>query len=81
MLIETIGWIGSVLIVGVYFLNIQGQLKAEHPYYIWGNLLGGLCFIVNTLAHKAYPSAFVNIIWVLIAVYSLWKSSQKAKKS
>jgi len=70
-LIEALGWIGSVLIVGAYFLNIRGVLAASDARYIWANLVGGLFFIVNTWYHGAYPSALVNVVWVLIALFSL----------
>jgi FtsH-binding integral membrane protein len=73
LLIEILGWIASVLIVGAYFLNIQGRLKAEDSAYIWANLIGGIFFIVNTFYHKAYPSAAVNVIWVIIAVAAILK--------
>ncbi len=77
-LIEGLGWIASVLIVGAYFLNIQGKLRADDPRYVWANLVGGLFFVVNTYYHGAYPSALVNVVWVLIAVASLMKARQKA---
>lgn len=73
ILIEIVGWIGSVLIVGSYLLNIQGKLEAKDVRYIWANLIGGVCFIVNTYAHKAYPSVAVNIIWVLIAIFAIFR--------
>ena len=71
--VETIGWIGAVLIVGAYFLNITGRLKSSSAIYIISNLLGGIFFTVNTLVHHAYPSMIVNIIWVLIAIGALLK--------
>lgn len=73
MLVEIVGWIGSVLIVGSYFLNIQGKLDAKDIRYIWANLVGGFCFIINTYAHQAYPSVAVNIIWVLIALFAIFR--------
>ncbi|NBB29649.1 hypothetical protein [Cellulophaga sp. BC115SP] len=76
ILVEALGWIGSVLIVGAYALNIQGKLRADQPLYIWSNMIGGVFFIVNTVAHKAYPSALVNVVWVAIAVYSILKTKQ-----
>lgn len=79
VLIEILGWIASVLIVGAYFLNIRGRLNAQSPIYIWSNLIGGLFFIINTMYHKAYPSAMVNVVWVVIAVVSLL-SIAKAKR-
>ncbi len=72
-LIEVTGWISSVLIVGAYFLNIQGKLAADDKRYIFANLIGGIGFIINTYFHEAYPSVLVNVIWVIIAVGALLK--------
>jgi hypothetical protein len=69
--IEVIGWIASVLIVGAYFLNIRGKLSAQSMPYILSNAVGGIFFIANTIYHGAYPSALVNVVWVIIAIFSL----------
>ncbi len=74
--IEIMGWIGAVLIVGAYFLNINGRLKSSSPIYIISNLLGGIFFTINTLVHHAYPSMIVNIIWVIIAIGALLKKDK-----
>jgi len=74
--VEIIGWIGAVLIVGSYFLNINGKLKSSSGVYILSNLFGGIFFTINTLVHAAYPSMIVNIIWVLIAVAALFKKDK-----
>ena len=73
IIIEVLGWIGSVLIVGAYFMNIRGNWNASKPMYIWCNLIGGIFFVINTIYHTAYPSAIVNVIWVIIAVAALLK--------
>lgn len=74
--IEIIGWIGAILIVGSYFLNINGKLKSASAVYIFCNLLGGIFFTINTLVHKAYPSMIVNIIWVIIALGALYNRNK-----
>ena len=79
ILIETIGWIGAILILGSYGLNISGKLASSTKLYIWANLIGGLCFLINTYIHKAYPSVAVNGIWILFAINSLLKL-RKAKE-
>ena len=71
--IEVIGWIASVLIVGAYYFNLRGTWKAQSLPYILCNMVGGAFFVANTWWHQAYPSAIVNIIWVLIAVASLFR--------
>lgn len=70
-IVEIVGWIGAVLITGSYFLNIQGKLNAKDKSYIWANAIGGICFIINTYFHQAYPSMAVNIVWVLIAIAAI----------
>jgi DNA integrity scanning protein DisA with diadenylate cyclase activity len=74
--VEIIGWIGAVLIIGAYYLNINGKLKSSSALYILSNLLGGIFFTINTLVHQAYPSMIVNIIWVIIAVAALFKKDK-----
>lgn len=74
--VETIGWIGAVLIVGAYYLNINGKIKSTSAWYITSNLLGGIFFTINTFVHQAYPSMIVNIIWVFIAVAALFKKEK-----
>ena len=76
MLVEILGWIGSVLIVGSYALNITGRLAATSKLYVLANILGGLFFVVNTYFHQAYPSMFVNIVWVIIAIVMLSKKDK-----
>lgn len=41
------------------------------PVFHWLNISGALGLIVHTLYNAAYPSAFVNVIWVGVAIYSL----------
>ena len=75
-LVEILGWMGSVLMVGSYALNITGRLAATHKLYVLANILGGLFFVVNTYFHQAYPSMFVNIVWVIIAIVMLNKKDK-----
>ena len=77
-LIEIIGWVGAVLIVGAYFFNINGKLKSSSVVYILSNLFGGIFFTINTYVHQAFPSMIVNIIWVIIAIAALLKKDKPA---
>ena len=77
MSVEIMGWIGSLLIVGSYALNITGKLEANNKWYVWANIIGGFLFIINTYFHQAYPSMFVNIVWVIIAFVMIFKNKRK----
>lgn len=71
MAIDLIGWIGSVMVVLAYGLNIWNKLASDSVPYFLLNIVGSGCLIVNTIFHHAIPSAVVNIIWVGIAVVAL----------
>ena len=77
--IEIIGWIGAILIIGSYYLNINGKLNSRSLIYILSNLLGGIFFTINTLVHQAYPSMIVNIIWIFIALAALFKKKKSSR--
>ena len=77
LIVEIMGWIGSILIVGSYALNITGRLAATSKLYVLANIIGGIFFVVNTYFHQAYPSMFVNIVWVIIAILMLNKKDRQ----
>jgi hypothetical protein len=79
ILIEIIGWTGSVLIVAAYALNLNGKLEATDMRYIWANIIGAIFFMINSYSHNAMPSVVVNIIWIGFAINSIVQI-QKAKK-
>ena len=81
ILIEIMGWIASILIVGSYALNITGKLPASSKTYVLANIIGGVFFVVNTYFHQAYPSMFVNVIWVIIAIYMISKKKKNNAKN
>lgn len=76
-IIETIGWIGTVLIVGAYFLNINGRVKSTAIPYILANIIGGILFSIYTYAHHTWPNMVVNVVWVFIAIAALLKKNSQ----
>jgi hypothetical protein len=71
--IEVVGWAGASLILLAYLLVTVGRLTGQSPLFQWMNLLGAAGFVVNGWAHKALPSASLNVIWMLIAAVALWR--------
>jgi len=73
MVIDIIGWIGSVMVVMAYAMNMYKKLESDSlPYYLL-NIIGSICLVINTIYHHAIPSAVVNVIWVAIALVALLK--------
>lgn len=79
LFIDIIGWIGSIEVIAAYGLNSYQKIKADSALFQLMNLTGGLFLIANTIYYHAYPSAFINIVWVIIAVLSLGRLYLKKK--
>lgn len=81
LLINIIGWIGTILLVAAYILVSRDYFNAQSFWYQMMNLLGSGFLVVNTIYFGAYPSTAVNIIWVFIGGYYLWKIRQSSASS
>ena len=79
-LYDIVGWIGGIEVLIAYFLVSFNKVESKNFYYQLLNLTGALFLIINTIYKEAYPSTFVNVVWVGIAVHSIWKYSVKKKK-
>lgn len=71
IVIDIIGWTGSVMVVLAYALNMYKRMASDSVAYYGLNIAGSACLIVNTIYHHAIPSAVVNVIWVFIALLAL----------
>lgn len=73
---ETIGWIGAFLVVLAFFLVSTKKIKATSKRYQLLNLFGAIGVGVNVFYQQSWPALVLQIIWALIAVYSLIKMSK-----
>lgn len=78
-LIEAAGWIGASLILGAYILLSAGKLKGDSPAYQWMNVVGAAGFILNSGYHGAIPSVAINVLWIGIGSFALWRIYKGAK--
>lgn len=81
ILIEVIGWTGSVEVILAYALVSNNKISGTSPAYQWLNLTGGIFLIIHTIVHESYPSTFINIVWVVIAVVALFNIRKARNKS
>jgi len=77
IIIDSIGWIGSLLLIAGYWLNSKGKINAQSIGYQLLNVIGSVLLIVNTIYYGAYPSSAVNIIWVFIGIFYVTKIQKK----
>ena len=68
--IEIVGWVGAGMLVLAYGLLSSGRLNAGFGYQVL-NLAGSAGLTVNALVHSAFPSATLNVIWVVIGISAL----------
>jgi len=80
-LIDSIGWIGSVEVIAAYGLNSYQKIKSSSLLFQLLNLTGGIFLIINTIYYSAYPSAFINVVWVIIASVAIFQMILKSKKN
>jgi hypothetical protein len=69
--IDIVGWIGSAAVVSAYALISLDKVNSRSRVYQVLNLVGSLGLVVNTYYYRAYPSTFVNIVWLVIAALAL----------
>lgn len=75
ILIEVVGWLGALLVLGAYILVSAGRLSGSSAVFQWMNALGASFFVFNTWWHGAIPSMVLNIIWAAIGFVALCRIS------
>lgn len=74
-----LGWLGAFLFLLSYFLLIIQQWKSTSFLFHLFNILGGLLVGASALYDMSYPAAFINIVWVLIAIYGMYNDQWKRR--
>ncbi len=70
-MIDATGWAGAGLLLVSYWLVSRRRVLGDSGLYQGLNAVGSLALLANTYVHRAYPSAFVNLVWLGIAIYTL----------
>jgi hypothetical protein len=76
ILIEIIGWVAAAMMLSAYVLLTTGRFSSHSPLYQWFNVLSGAGFIVNSGWNGAYPSAFINVMWMAIGLYGVFRGAR-----
>jgi hypothetical protein len=67
---DAAGWLGATLLLSAYGLVSFKRMRPDSVMYQLLNAVGSALLIVNTVFYRAYPSAFVNVVWIFIAAIS-----------
>ena len=68
---DAIGWAGAAALLAAYAMVSSKKLEGDSTAYQFLNIIGSLLLAVNTISYGAYPSSFVNMIWIGIAIFSI----------
>lgn len=80
LLINILGWIGSVEVVAAYGLNSYQKIKSDSITFQLLNLTGAIFLIVNSIYKQAYPFTFINTVWSVIAIVAIVGIIRKKNK-
>ncbi len=70
-LVDAAGWIGAAAVLLAYGLVSLNRVRPSSRWYQLFNMVGAVLLAVNTVYHRAFPSAFVNVLWLAVALYAL----------
>ena len=77
-IVDVIGWLGAAALLAAYGLVSSKRLDGDSMTYQLLNLIGAVFLIVNSTYYGAYPSTFVNVVWIGIAVVTILHVKKKA---
>lgn len=73
-----IGGIGAAIVILAYFATQRGRLSANHWLFPLVNLVGAFMIVVSLLADWNLPSFIVEVFWIFISCYGLWRSLRRS---
>lgn len=71
VVINVVGWAGMGLLISAYALVTAGRLLGTSLVFQLMNLAGGALLMVNSAYYGAWPSAALNLVWVVIGTVGL----------
>ena len=79
LLANIIGMMGTILVVGSYFLMQLNKLEPKGFMYNFINLLGAIFLLLSLLVHFNLASFVIEIFWIaasLIGIHNFWKKKR-----
>jgi hypothetical protein len=71
LITEMAGWLGAVALLLAFGLVAAGLVQPSSGFYLGLNLFGALGLARASLSRRAYSPALLNIVWAVIAAFSL----------
>tara|TARA_B110000503_G_scaffold83460_1_gene127359 strand:+ start:74252 stop:74521 length:270 start_codon:yes stop_codon:yes gene_type:complete len=72
-IIDTIGMLGTLLVVGAYYLLQLERADPRGLTYNLMNLLGAVLLLISLYFHFNLASFVIEIFWIAASLIGLWK--------
>jgi hypothetical protein len=73
---DFIGNLGVAMIVVSYYLLQIGRTTSGASSYLWANATGAFLVLISLLGEFNLSAFLVEIFWLLISVYGLYKKNR-----
>ncbi len=70
-LVETLGWVGVLLIFSAFSLNSLGYLGSQSATYSVLNIIGSIGILVDAYNQRNYQPAVLNLLWAAVGILAL----------
>ena len=71
LLIEILGWTGSILYLLAYALVSVKKAEGDSLLYQGMNVMAGMLVVIYTLSLGAYATTGLNAAWIAIGLFTL----------
>jgi phosphatidylserine synthase len=71
IIIETLGWVGTVMYLIAYALVSLKKTEGDSVLYQGMNIFAGVLLVIYSLYLKAYATTGLNAVWALIGLFTL----------
>ncbi|MGG7047746.1 MULTISPECIES: CBU_0592 family membrane protein [unclassified Campylobacter] len=78
---QFIGFLGMICVVGGYFLLQVGQVNSDTMGFQLINLVGAVLLIISLCVHFNLGSFLIEIFWIGITIYGIYKILRKGKNN
>ena len=72
-LIIFLGWIGTILLIGAYILNLYGFLSSAGMTYALINIISGTLLTIRVYYDKDWSLLALNFFWAIIPIGNVIK--------
>jgi hypothetical protein len=75
-----LGFAGSVIVLVAYFANQTGRLASDNWWFPFINLAGSLMILASFYTAINWPSLFIEVFWIAISLYGLFRALRMPRK-